>query len=100
MPAPRTANIIPTTTGAARAVGLVLPELDGKINGMAFRVPVVTGSVVDLTAIVSKNTTAEEVNAAFKAAADGGGWLGKVLEYTEDPGRIQRLHWLQRFLHY
>ena len=79
------ANIIPTTTGAARAVGLVLPELDGKINGMAFRVPVVTGSVVDLTAIVSKSTTIAEVNAAFKAAADGGGWLGKVLEYTEDP---------------
>ena len=79
------ANIIPTTTGAAKAVGLVLPELDGKINGMAFRVPVVTGSVVDLTAIVSKETTAEEVNAAFKAAAEGEGWLGKVLEYTEDP---------------
>jgi len=79
------ANIIPTTTGAAKAVGLVLPELDGKINGMAFRVPVVTGSVVDLTAIVSKNTTAEEVNAAFKVAAEGEGWLGKVLEYTEDP---------------
>lgn len=79
------ANIIPTTTGAARAVGLVLPELDGKINGMAFRVPVVTGSVVDLTAIVSKETTAEEVNNAYKAAADGPGWLGKVLEYTEDP---------------
>ncbi len=79
------ANIIPTTTGAAKAVGLVLPELDGKINGMAFRVPVVTGSVVDLTAIVSRDTTIEEVNAAFKAAAEGDGWLGKVLEYTEDP---------------
>ncbi|MDX1417903.1 MAG: type I glyceraldehyde-3-phosphate dehydrogenase [Candidatus Promineifilaceae bacterium] len=79
------ANIIPTTTGAARAVGLVLPELDGKINGMAFRVPVVTGSVVDLTAIVSKNTSAEEVNNAFKVAADSPGWMGKVLEYTEDP---------------
>jgi glyceraldehyde 3-phosphate dehydrogenase len=79
------ANIIPTTTGAAKAVGLVLPELDGKINGMAFRVPVVTGSVVDLTAIVSKATTAEEVNAAFKEAAEGDDWLGKVLDYTEDP---------------
>lgn len=78
-------NIIPTTTGAAKAVGLVLPELNGKINGMAFRVPVVTGSVVDLTAIVSKETTAEEVNAALKAAAEGDGWLGKVLDYTEDP---------------
>lgn len=79
------ANIIPTTTGAARAVSLVLPELDGKINGMAFRVPVVTGSVVDLTAVVSKSTSVEEVNAAFKAAAEGGGWLGKVLGFSEEP---------------
>ncbi|MEJ2749970.1 MAG: Asd/ArgC dimerization domain-containing protein [Anaerolineae bacterium] len=62
------ANIIPTTTGAAKAVGLVLPELNGKINGMAFRVPVVTGSVVDLTAELAKDVTVEEVNAAFKAA--------------------------------
>ncbi len=79
------ANIIPTTTGAAKAVGLVLPELNGKINGMAFRVPTVTGSVVDLTAELEKETTVAEVNAAFKAAAEGRGWLGKVLEYTEDP---------------
>lgn len=79
------ANIIPTTTGAARAVGLVLPELDGKINGMAFRVPVVTGSVVDMTAQVQKETTIEEVNAAFKAAAEGDGWLGKVLYFSEEP---------------
>lgn len=79
------ANIIPTTTGAAKAVGLVLPELNGKINGMAFRVPVVTGSVVDLTAELERDVTVEEVNAAYKAAAEGGGWLGKVLEYTEDP---------------
>lgn len=79
------ANIIPTTTGAARAVGLVLPELNGKINGMAFRVPVVTGSVVDLTAVVEKSTTIDEVNAAFKAASESGGWLGKVLDYTEEP---------------
>ena len=79
------ANIIPTTTGAAKAVGLVLPELAGKINGMAMRVPVVTGSVTDITAVLSRNTTTEEVNAAFKAASDGGGWLGKVLDYTEDP---------------
>lgn len=78
-------NIIPTTTGAARAVGLVLPELEGKINGMAFRVPVATGSVVDLTAILEKSTTAEEVNAAMKAAAAGGGWMGKVLGYTDEP---------------
>ena len=79
------ANIIPTTTGAARAVGLVLPELNGKINGMAFRVPVVTGSVVDLTAIVSRDVTIEEVNAALKAAADADTPLGRVLDYTEEP---------------
>jgi glyceraldehyde 3-phosphate dehydrogenase len=79
------ANIIPTTTGAAKAVGLVLPELDGKINGMAFRVPVVTGSVVDLVAIVSKDVTVEEVNAALKAAADADTPLGEVLAYTEEP---------------
>ncbi len=78
-------NIIPTTTGAARAVGLVLPELDGRINGMAFRVPVATGSVVDLTAILDKSTTAEEVNEAIKAASAGGGWLGKILGYTDEP---------------
>lgn len=79
------ANIIPTTTGAAKAVGLVLPELNGKINGMAFRVPVVTGSVVDLTAVLSRNVTVAEVNAAFKEAAEGSGWLGRVLEYSEEP---------------
>ncbi|MFQ5401225.1 MAG: type I glyceraldehyde-3-phosphate dehydrogenase [Anaerolineae bacterium] len=79
------ANIIPTTTGAAKAVGLVLPELQGKISGMAFRVPVVTVSVVDLTAEVEKEVTIEEVNNAFKAAAQGDGWLGKVLDYTGEP---------------
>lgn len=79
------ANIIPTTTGAARAVGLVLPELNGKINGMAFRVPVVTGSVVDLTAVLNRDTTIEEVNGAFKSAAEGSDWLGKVLVYSEEP---------------
>lgn len=79
------ANIIPTTTGAAKAVGLVLPELNGKINGMAFRVPVVTGSVVDVTAVLSKNVTTEEVNAAFKAASESEGWLGQVMEYSEEP---------------
>ncbi|MAT98975.1 MAG: type I glyceraldehyde-3-phosphate dehydrogenase [Anaerolineaceae bacterium] len=78
-------NIIPTTTGAAKAVGLVLPELDGKINGMAMRVPVVTGSVTDITAVLSRNVTVEEVNAAFKAASESEGWLGKVLDYTEEP---------------
>jgi len=78
-------NIIPTSTGAAKAVGLVLPDLKGKFNGMAFRVPTVTVSVVDLTAEVERNTTKEEINAALKAAADSEGWLGKVLNYTEEP---------------
>ena len=76
-------NIIPTTTGAAKAVALVVPELKGKLTGMAMRVPVVTGSVVDLTVVLNKNTTAEEINAAVKAGADGP--LQGVLEYTEDP---------------
>ena len=79
------ANIIPTTTGAAQAVSLVLPNLKGKLDGMAFRVPTVTVSVVDLVATVSRETTAEEVNAAMKAAADGDDWLGKVLNYSEEP---------------
>ncbi|MEW5988923.1 MAG: type I glyceraldehyde-3-phosphate dehydrogenase [Chloroflexota bacterium] len=78
-------NIIPTSTGAARAVALVIPELEGKFDGMAFRVPVATVSVVDLVAEVNRPTTAAEVNAAFKAAVQGGGWLGKVLDYTEEP---------------
>ncbi|MCA9922945.1 MAG: type I glyceraldehyde-3-phosphate dehydrogenase, partial [Anaerolineales bacterium] len=79
------ANIIPTTTGAAKAVGLVLPALNGKINGMAFRVPTVTVSVVDLTAELERDVTVAEVNAAFKAASESEGWLGKVLVYTEEP---------------
>ncbi len=79
------ANIIPTTTGAAKAVGMVLPELDGKINGMAFRVPVVTGSVVDLTATLSRDVTVEEVNAALKAAAYADTPLGTVLDFTDEP---------------
>lgn len=78
-------NIIPTTTGAARAVGMVLPELNGRINGMAFRVPVVTGSVVDLTASLREQVTIDEVNTAFKEAASGRGWLGRILDYTDDP---------------
>ena len=64
-------NIIPTSTGAAKAVGLVIPELNGKLTGIAMRVPVPTGSVVDLTVNLSKETTAEEINAAIKAAAEG-----------------------------
>lgn len=79
------ANIIPTSTGAAKAVGLVLPELAGKINGMAFRVPTVTVSVVDLTADLERDVTIEEVNQAFKDAAAGSGWMGKVLDYTDEP---------------
>ena len=79
------ANIIPTTTGAAKAISLVIPELSGKLDGMAFRVPVVTGSVVDLTVEVGKSVTADEVNAALKAGSDSEGWLGKVLDYTEEP---------------
>jgi len=76
-------NIIPTTTGAAKAVGEVIPEMKGKLNGFALRVPVPDGSIVDLTAIVKKDVTKEEVNAALKAAADGP--MKGILEYTEDP---------------
>jgi glyceraldehyde 3-phosphate dehydrogenase len=76
-------NIIPTSTGAASAVGLVIPELKGKLTGIAMRVPVPTGSVVDLTANLAKEATAESINAAMKAAADGG--LKGILCYTEDP---------------
>ena len=75
-------SMIPTSTGAAKAVSLVLPELKGKLDGMAVRVPVPTVSVVDLTAEISKAGTAEEINAAFKAAADGK--LKGVLEYADE----------------
>ncbi len=77
-------SIIPTTTGAAKAIGEVIPELKGKMDGVAMRVPVPDGSVVDLVAIVEKETTIEEVNKAFKKAADVGRFEG-ILEYTEDP---------------
>lgn len=76
-------NIIPTSTGAAKAVGEVLPELNGKLTGISLRVPVPTGSVTDLVAVLSKDVTAEEVNAAVKQAAEGA--LKGILEYTEDP---------------
>jgi len=76
-------SIIPTSTGAAKAVGLVLPHLAGKLDGMAMRVPTPDGSLTDLTVELSKEVTAEEVNAAMKAAADGP--LKGILEYTEDP---------------
>jgi glyceraldehyde 3-phosphate dehydrogenase len=76
-------NIIPTTTGAAYAVGLVMPELKGKIDGIALRVPVPDVSIVDLTAVLKKEVTKESVNTAFKKAAEGP--LKGILEYTEDP---------------
>ncbi|MGB1249883.1 MAG: type I glyceraldehyde-3-phosphate dehydrogenase [Candidatus Promineifilaceae bacterium] len=79
------ANIIPTTTGAAKAVQLVWPNVAGKLHGMAFRVPVVTGSVVDIVVQLDKSASAEDVNAALKAASEGNDWLGKVLEYSEEP---------------
>ncbi len=75
-------NIVPTSTGAAKAIGLVLPDLQGKLDGFAFRVPIPTGSATDLTVTVSRDTTVEEVNAAFKAAAEGP--LKGYLTYTED----------------
>jgi len=76
-------NIIPTTTGAARAIALVIPELKGKLDGFAMRVPVPTGSATDLTVELGRETTKDEVNAAFKKAAEGA--LKGYLEYTEDP---------------
>jgi glyceraldehyde 3-phosphate dehydrogenase len=76
-------SIIPTTTGAAKAVGLVIPELNGKLNGMAMRVPTPTGSIVDLTVQLEKDCSVEELNAAIKAAAEGP--MKGILEYTEDP---------------
>jgi glyceraldehyde 3-phosphate dehydrogenase len=76
-------NIVPTSTGAAKAIGLVLPELRGKLDGYALRVPVPTGSVTDLTFEAGRDTTADEVNAAMKTAAEGS--LNGYLRYTEDP---------------
>ena len=76
-------SMIPTTTGAARAVALVLPELKGKLDGFATRVPTPDGSMVDLTVELERDVTAEEINAAMKAAAEGP--LKGILEYTEDP---------------
>ncbi|WP_077327971.1 type I glyceraldehyde-3-phosphate dehydrogenase [Virgibacillus siamensis] len=76
-------NIIPTTTGAAKVVGKVLPDLNGKLNGMAIRVPTPDGSIIDLVAELDQNVTEEEVNKAFKEAAEGE--LKGILEYTEAP---------------
>src|SRR5437660_6783402 len=76
-------NLIPASTGAAKAIGLVIPELNGKLHGMAVRAPLPTGSVVDLTVEVERETTVEEVNEAMKAAAEGP--MRGLLQYTEDP---------------
>ena len=76
-------NIVPTSTGAAKAIGLVLPELKGRLDGYALRVPVPTGSVTDLTATVSRDVTVDEVNAAFCSAASGP--LAGLVRYNEDP---------------
>ncbi|MFL5863985.1 MAG: type I glyceraldehyde-3-phosphate dehydrogenase, partial [Solirubrobacteraceae bacterium] len=77
-------NLIPASTGAAKAIGLVIPDLNGKLHGFAVRAPVPTGSVVDLTVEVAKETSIEEINAAMKTAADSGP-LKDLLVYTEDP---------------
>jgi glyceraldehyde 3-phosphate dehydrogenase len=77
-------NLIPASTGAAKAIGLVIPELNGKLNGFAVRAPVPTGSVVDLTVVAKRATTADEVNQALRAAAESGPLKG-ILAYTEDP---------------
>jgi glyceraldehyde 3-phosphate dehydrogenase len=77
-------NLVPTSTGAAKALGLVIPELEGRLNGIAVRVPTPTGSLVDLTVEVERETSVEEINAAFRARADHGPLTG-ILEYSEDP---------------
>jgi glyceraldehyde 3-phosphate dehydrogenase len=77
------ASIIPTTTGAAKAVSLALPQLEGKLDGLALRVPVPDGSITDLVVTVGRDTNADEVNEAFRSASEGS--LAGVLEYTEDP---------------
>jgi glyceraldehyde 3-phosphate dehydrogenase len=77
-------NLIPASTGAAKAIGLVIPELQGKLGGFAVRAPVPVGSVVDLTVECARETSVDEINAALKAAADSGPMAG-ILQYTEDP---------------
>jgi glyceraldehyde 3-phosphate dehydrogenase len=77
-------NIIPTSTGAAKATGIVLPHLDGKLDGMSMRVPVPDGSVTDLVATVGREVSVDEVNGAFRAASESGPLAGKLV-YTEDP---------------
>src|ERR671937_1487770 len=77
-------NLVPTSTGAAKAIGAVVPELDGKLHGFAIRAPIATGSVVDLTVEAERETSADEVNSVFREAADTGALEG-ILAYTEDP---------------
>jgi glyceraldehyde 3-phosphate dehydrogenase len=76
-------NLIPTSTGAAKAIGLVLPDLQGKVDGIAVRAPVATGSITDLVVSLGRETTVDEVNAAYRAAAEGA--LSGILQYSEDP---------------
>ena len=76
-------NVVPTSTGAAKAIGLVLPELNGKLDGYSLRVPVPTGSITDLTVDLAKKVTVDEVNAAYRTAADGP--LKGVLRYSDEP---------------
>jgi glyceraldehyde 3-phosphate dehydrogenase len=78
------ANVIPTSTGAAKAIGLVIPEMLGKLDGISMRVPVTDGSATDLVVVVGRETTRDEVNAAFEAAADTGAMTG-ILKYSTDP---------------
>jgi glyceraldehyde 3-phosphate dehydrogenase len=77
-------NLIPTSTGAARAIGLVLPDLQGKVDGMSMRAPVPTGSIVDLVCTVGRETTKDEVNELFRSKADTGSFEG-ILRYTDEP---------------
>src|SRR5205823_10921208 len=77
-------NLIPTSTGAAKAIGLVIPELDGRLNGTSVRAPIPTGSIVDLVVNVSRETSVDEVNSAFESAADKDDLEG-ILAYTEEP---------------
>src|ERR671937_886848 len=77
-------NLIPTSTGAARAIGLVMPQLKGKVDGISVRAPVPTGSIVDLVCRVGREVTAEDVNAAFRSVADSGSFEG-ILQYADEP---------------
>ena len=81
---PRRVSIVPTSTGASRAVGEVLPQLAGRLDGIALRVPVPIGSIVDLVAVLNRDTTTDEVNEAFADATDDKSYRG-VIEYTEKP---------------